>query len=231
MYDVRLPAADTALGVTVVVVHGGFWRAAFDRAHAGPMADSLAENGFHVTVPEYRRTGMPGGGWPGTFDDVRAALAAIRADDELPLPTVLVGHSAGGQLAAWLLSQSEGAGTLGLVSLAGCVDLTVTADLGLGNGAAEVLMGGLPVDLDERYALADPARLAPAPAPVHLIHAQDDVNVPLAVSQSYQTICASRGVTVPLTVIAAGGHFVVIDPEDPAFASVLDAVRALAGRG
>ncbi|MDQ2756482.1 MAG: alpha/beta hydrolase, partial [Actinomycetota bacterium] len=96
VYDVREPTTPgptpgaAVRGVTVVVVHGGFWRATYDREHAGPQAQGLADRGFHVAVVEYRRVTMPGGGWPGTFDDVSAAIAAVRADATLPEPTVLL---------------------------------------------------------------------------------------------------------------------------------------------
>ena len=58
VYDVRLPAG-TAADVTVVVVHGGFWRERFDRSHAGCQAQAFADAGYPVAVLEYRRTGMP----------------------------------------------------------------------------------------------------------------------------------------------------------------------------
>lgn len=230
LYDVRLPPARER-GTTVVILHGGFWRDRVDRTHAGCQAQAYANDGFHVAVPEYRRTGSPGGGWPGTFEDVRSALGAIRADPQLPEVVVLAGHSAGGHLAVWLLSQPEGAGVRGAVTLAGCVDLGRTARDGLGNGAAVDLMGGGPDDLDDRYARADPARLVPAPAPVHLVHGEDDTVVPLSISQSYQRISAAAGRSVTLDVIPGAGHFELIDPDDPAFAAGLAAVRDLAGAG
>ncbi|MGH3919835.1 MAG: alpha/beta hydrolase, partial [Pseudonocardiaceae bacterium] len=87
----------------VVLVHGGFWRAAIDRMHLRPMAVGLVAAGYAVAVLEYRRTGQPGGGWPGTFDDVAAALDRL---PELVEPygldaagAVWAGHSAGGHLA------------------------------------------------------------------------------------------------------------------------------------
>lgn len=249
MYDVRLPpsGAPAQLETTLVVVHGGFWKAAWVRGHTAPQAAAFARAGFHVAVVEYRRVGMAGGGWPGTFDDARAALEAVRRDPGLPGPTLLVGHSAGGHLATWLLHQVEGAGLLGAVSLAGCVDLTMTAELHLGDDAAAALLDGppagvLPADVarhaagtpgdrprttDERYALADPARLAPPPAPVHLVHGTLDEAVPIDVSRSYRDTCARRGRRVPLTVIPGAGHFELIDPEHPAFAQALGAARSL----
>src|SRR5262245_56980578 len=85
VYDVLLPAPGTThLRATVLVVHGGFWRAEYDRAHAMPEALAFAEAGFHVALGEYRRTGMPGGGVPGTLDDLRALVGAVARDPELP---------------------------------------------------------------------------------------------------------------------------------------------------
>ena len=63
--------------VLIVLLHGGFWRASYDRSHTGPMAAALAAENFVVCAPEYRRTGQPGDGWPGTFDDVAAAVDAL----------------------------------------------------------------------------------------------------------------------------------------------------------
>ena len=63
--------------VLIVLLHGGFWRASYDRSHTGPMAAALAAENFVVCAPEFRRTGQPGGGWPGTFDDVAAAVDVL----------------------------------------------------------------------------------------------------------------------------------------------------------
>ena len=43
VYDVRLPQRVTR-SLTVVVVHGGFWREQYDRAHTNPLAEALAES-------------------------------------------------------------------------------------------------------------------------------------------------------------------------------------------
>src|SRR2546430_5817552 len=69
--DVRLPP--TVDGPLVVFLHGGFWRAAWDRTHTGPLAADLAARGYPVACPEYPRTRPPRAGWPGTFHDVLAA--------------------------------------------------------------------------------------------------------------------------------------------------------------
>ena len=88
--DVRLPAAGIVAAAgfagalpTVIFLHGGFWRAAYDREHTGPLAEALADSGFVVCTPEYRKVGQRGGGWPGTFDDVAAAVHVLPGLDDL----------------------------------------------------------------------------------------------------------------------------------------------------
>src|SRR5260221_8862328 len=97
-----------------IFLHGGFWRAEYGRQHTGPLAEALAAAGFVVCAPEYRRTGQAGGGWPGTFDDVAAALdrppgLVAEATDGLAAPhparVVPSGHSAGGHPALWAASR------------------------------------------------------------------------------------------------------------------------------
>ena len=226
VYDVREPTTHGAetRGATVVVVHGGFWRAAHDRAHAAAQAQGLADRGFHVAVVEYRRVGMPGGGWPGTFDDVTAAIAAVRADPTLPEPTVLLGHSAGGHLVTLAASQPWALGLRGAVSLAGCVDLVRGVELGMGDGAVPDFLGGPPTtDPADPLAAADPAMTTPA-VPVVLVHGTADDTVPLEVSRSYAAKvadAASPHAAVRVLELEGGDHSVVIDPASAEYAAVV----------
>ncbi len=183
--DVRLPGATSRPAPLVIFLHGGFWRAAYDRSHTGPLATALVAAGYVLCVPEFRRTGQPGGGWPGTFEDVAAAVdrspALVREaagrgviDDG---PALLPGHSAGGHLALWaagrhLLGPDSGWHTdtraRGVVVLAGVSGLADCYDQGLGNDAAAALMGGGPARFPLRYRAADPAALLPLGCPVRL---------------------------------------------------------------
>ena len=50
--DLRLPADSRAGHAALVIfLHGGFWRAAYDRAHTGPLAAALTADGFAVCAP------------------------------------------------------------------------------------------------------------------------------------------------------------------------------------
>ncbi|HEU5000839.1 MAG TPA: alpha/beta hydrolase [Lapillicoccus sp.] len=222
IYDVRVPTADPT-GTTVVVVHGGFWKAEWDRAHAAPQAQAFADAGHHVAVVEYRRTGMPGGGWPGTFADVSAAVDVVVADPALPDRTVLVGHSAGGHLVTLTATRPQARELAGVVALAGCVDLRLTRDLGLGDDAAARFMGAAD---DGAWRAADPAA-HPALTRVVLVHGEADDTVPVEVSERYLDrqgpSAGHRLVRLP-----GVGHMEVIEPAHPAFAVVLDEVTRLA---
>jgi acetyl esterase/lipase len=239
--DLHLP--DRLPAPLVVLVHGGFWRKEYDRAHLAPMARALVSAGHVVALPEYRRTGAPGGGWPGTFDDVAAAFDALAgpageygAD---PARVVWAGHSAGGHLALWAAARHRlpaaspwrsGAVPSGVVCLGGCVSLELSDTWGLDGGAAATLMGGSAAALPERYAVADPAALLPLGVPVTLVHGTLDDRVPVAMSREYAARATRAGDPVTLVELPGSGHFGVIDPLSPDWPPVLAAI-ASAARG
>lgn len=228
VYEVLLPAAGApATGVTVVVVHGGFWRKAYDREHALPEARAFAAAGFHVALAEYRRAGMPGGGVPGTLDDVRDLLAAVAEQPDLPKRLVLVGHSAGGHLVTWVAAQQWAAerGVVGVVSLAGVVDLGASDRLHLGSDAAREFVGTGPGSA--AWTSADPMSTLPPTVPVRLVNGADDDTVPPEVADAYVSEATAAGGDVAVQVVPGTDHMAVIDPTSPAFEVVLAAVRSL----
>jgi acetyl esterase/lipase len=230
--DLRWPAPKPLRATPaplIVIVHGGFWRPAYDRRHVGPMASALAAAGYMVAVPEYRRAGMAEEGWTGPFNDIAAALDRVggiagRHGADTSRIT-WAGHSAGGHLVLWAAARpglpagspwrrSWGPGPpTHVVSLAGCSSLRLCAEWNLGAGAVRLLMGGGPEDVPERYAVADPAGLPAPPVPVTLVHGIDDDTVPLRMSQAFT---AGRLVEIP-----GAGHFDLIDPQSSAWPRVL----------
>jgi acetyl esterase/lipase len=102
--ELRLP--DGAPAGTVVVIHGGFWRARYDLSLGRPLAADLAARGYAAWNLEYRRA-LGGGGWPATFEDVAAGIDLLAT---LPVDTsrvIAIGHSAGGHLAAWAAGRAK----------------------------------------------------------------------------------------------------------------------------
>lgn len=246
--DVRLPrrrsGATAPPAPLVIFLHGGFWRARYDRAHTGPMAAALAAAGYAVCVPEFRRTGQLGGGWPGTFEDVAAGVdrspALVREaagpDVVADGPALLAGHSAGGHLALWAAGRHRlgpdsawRSATMagGVVVLAGVSGLADCYDQGLGDGAAGALMGGGPGQFPQRYRDADPAVLLPLGCPVRLVHGSLDDVVPAAMSHDYAAIGRGVGDDTTVTEVPGASHLDFIDPLSPAWPQVMAAFTAL----
>lgn len=73
--DLLLPS--TSRPPVICLLHGGFWRMPYGRDQMTDVARDLAARGFAVWNLEYRRVGAPGGGWPGTLDDVGAGIAYL----------------------------------------------------------------------------------------------------------------------------------------------------------
>src|SRR6202007_778161 len=70
--DLRLPKAKGPHALAIVI-HGGYWRAKYDLVYAGHLCAALRAKGIATANVEYRRVGNPGGGWPGTFEDIARA--------------------------------------------------------------------------------------------------------------------------------------------------------------
>ena len=219
--DVHLPD-QPGPAPAVVLLHGGFWRAGYDRTHTRPLAEALAGEGFVVITPEYRRVGG-GGGWPTTFDDVRAALAHVK-DVPSALPgrvagdqPCLLGHSAGGHLALWAALQPGVPAVRRIVALAPVADLYEAYRRGLGDGAVAELMGGAPATCQDAYRQADAARLLPTSVPVTVVHGALDDRVPVDLSRR---LPVEEYIELPDVE-----HFGLIDPLSSAWPTVLAAVR------
>ncbi len=225
LYDVFEPEAHRARGITVALVHGGFWRERYDRTHLAPLAEALTRDGFHVANLEYPRTGMPGGGWPGTGTAVLERIASVHADTDLPDAVVAVGHSAGGQLVLWVASRERAPWLRGVVALAPVADLREADRLHLGDDAARSFLGGPPDDAPEAWADADPARHR-LTTPAVVVTGEPDDGGPGSGAERY---AAARDDDEPLhTAVARGAdHFDLVDPDHPAYLLLLAEVEEL----
>ncbi len=229
--DLRLPAGDGPHPV-VMVIHGGFWRPAYTLDQMGELCTALAAAGLATWNLEYRGIGCAGGGWPGTFDDVvKAADHLGEVALEYPLDrtnVVIVGFSAGGQLALLLGSRIP---VRGVVSLAGVVDLRRAWELGVGHGLVETFLGGSPTEVPDNYLCASPKELLPLGIPQRLVHGTEDDVVPLEISDGYTKAAKAAGDDARLIAIPKGSHRCLIDPQSAEWPVIRDAISDLSKSG
>ena len=221
--DVRLPAGKGPHPV-VFFIHGGYWRAKYDLTYAGHLCHALKKLGIATWNVEYRRVGNAGGGWPGTFEDIRAAYHALAekqvksARPQLDLKRLcVVGHSAGGQLALCLAAHEPG--VTRVLSLAGVVDLRRGWELHLSNDAVAGFLGGPPAKVPDHYREASPAEQRISARQV-LIHGAVDDSVPYELSKSYAERKKRSGENVELITMPGIGHFEIVDPESKVWSKV-----------
>jgi acetyl esterase/lipase len=211
-----------------VLVHGGFWRASFGLELMEGLAADLVARGWIAWNVEYRRLGWLGrGGWPVTVEDVRHAVDAL-IDAEAPVDlerVVVVGHSAGGQLALLAAAAAARPGAAvrvaGAVGLAAVTDLEEAARLGLGDGIVPRFAGGSPAARPHVYREASPAAQLPLGVPQLLVHGDADEVVPLAMGARYAAAAQAGGDDVALVVRGGEGHFDLLDPTGGGWAAVV----------
>ena len=213
-----------------IVVHGGYWRARYDLRHIGHFCVALAKSGIAAWSLEYRRLGNEGGGFPGTFDDVRAGsacLSRIAKERSLDMGRVVAtGHSAGGQLVLWLAKQRVVA-LKGVVPLAPVADLRRAWELRSSGGVVKEFLGGSPEEVPDRYRAASPIEMVPLGVRQRVIHGDRDDEVPLSISREYVTAARKSGDDATLTEPEGAGHFELIDPRTAAWGQVRDTIKKL----
>ena len=204
-----------------VFLHGGYWRARYDRSQMTDVCVDLVAHGLAAWNLEYRRVGA-GGGWPETFLDVAAGVDLLdELDAPLDLERVLaIGHSAGGQLAFWatarptLPADAPGADPRvtirGAVSQAGVLDLTLAAGLNPSASPTRALLGD-PTANFERYVLASPRERLPLGVPQLVLHGDRDDTVSMRIATSYAAAARAAGDPCELRVLSQTGHFEHID--------------------
>jgi acetyl esterase/lipase len=214
--DLRLPGGDGPFPV-VMNIHGGFWRSAYNLEYAGHLCAALVHKGIASWNVEYRRVGNSGGGWSGTADDIAASFKYLQRncnDLHVDCKRILVmGHSAGGQLAFWLASNNPD--VTRIVGLAGILDLQQAWKLHLSNDAVVDFLGGTPTEAPQYYKAADPVHLAMPHAKQWIVHGMKDDIVPFGIAQSY--VAAKRTEDVEFCGIPDADHFDIVDPKSKAW--------------
>jgi acetyl esterase/lipase len=248
--ELRLPKTKGPHPVAILI-HGGCWADRlpnFDpRATTfellRPMAAALAEAGIATWNIEYRRSGNPGGGWPGTFQDLAQGtdyLRTIAAKHVLDLKRVVVmGHSSGGQLAFWVaartkLPRSSALWTKDALTVKAAMNLDGPPDLAgfqplekmCPMPAVTQFLGGTPAEQPLRYREGAATAWLPLGVEQEMVvggllrSARDLVT-------SYEAAAKSKGDRVTVTELEKAGHFDMLAPRSGYWKMVQERVTAL----
>lgn len=209
----------------IVLVHGGSWRWPYNRWVMWLLARDVRRRGWGVCNIEYRRLGRfgGGGGWPETFDDVRAAIEMITADTAQlgidPDRVVVVGHSAGGHLALVGAAHASTRPAL-VVSIAGPTDLERLWS----NGSRPVrdLTAGAPEST--RWSLTSPLHMVPLGMPTVCVHGDTDTTVNPIHTTAFVAAAQAAGDRAEAVIVPGEGHTDALKPTSAIWAAVVAAV-------
>lgn len=181
--DLYQPPAGQAPGPILLVVHGGSWESG-DRLEFPDLNRHLASRGCLVAAIDYRLA--PADRFPAAQEDARAALEYLKAHGAEhggdPGRIVVLGRSAGAQIAVNLAYTAGDPAVRGAISLYGPFDLTWGYSLpGWILDSKAILsgyLGGPPDAVPAAYAAASPIQNAgPTAPPTLMIQGEADVLV------------------------------------------------------
>jgi acetyl esterase/lipase len=196
----------------IVLIHGGYWRPEYDRKHLAPFAKALSSAGWPVALIEYRRIqGNP----DAMLQDAKDAITLIEKEHK---NIILVGHSAGGQLALVLTNSTK---TIGTIALAPVTDLLVAEQLDLDESAVSDYLG-CPANIRSDL---DPMRIEFLAKEIVLIHGTLDIRVPFEFSTRFMKNKEAMNLLfIPLDGV---GHFELIDPRQEIFKTICQQVSRI----
>lgn len=218
--DLRMPSMPTANPVpAILLLHGGFWRYAYERDMMEEIAVDLALAGVATFNIDYRSSADAS--WPACLEDSKLALCALlelAADRQLNSERIaLLGHSAGGHLALMTAGWAEvelDRAVHSLWALAPLCDLVAADKEGLGDGAVAALLG-TPGDEGSQHAASPIAHILTR-TDAFLAHGTGDRTVPLAQSRRYIDVATASGNRRPrLLAIEGATHMDLVKRHGP----------------
>lgn len=231
----------------VILVHGGCWQKAFDGIpQMRDMAGALSRQGVAVWSVEYRRLDEPGGGYPGLYEDVIAALdklGEIAPSHRLDLGRVAaVGHSAGGHLVQWIagrdripksspLHRSHFLRVKQIIALGSLGDLRGhDAELKQACGVELPALTGAPnASRPDVYLDTSPAEMIPNGSRTVLINGALDTIAPPEAAKAYAAKARRAGDDVEVLILPDASHFDEVATASPAWRLILPKIRKALG--
>jgi acetyl esterase/lipase len=226
-----------------VLVHGGCWTIKFGGIEQmRNLAGALAAQGIAVWNVEYRRVDEAGGGYPGTYQDINAALDLLGEQaprQRLDLGRIVaIGHSAGGQLVQWLAGRARIPASSPLfrahplpvreiISLGGLADLRNERDLikqSCGRDTIE-LAGSPSAARPDVFADTNAAELMPNGSNTVLINGELDTVSPPRAAHDYAARARAAGDAASVVILPGASHYDEVAASSPAFRLVLPLIR------
>ncbi|WP_072688314.1 alpha/beta hydrolase [Rhodococcus marinonascens] len=223
--EIRIPHGDGPFPVAMLI-HGGYWRTPWEFDLMDALAVDLKTRGYLTWNVEYRRAEE--NGWAAMTSDVADAVQATATLPEADLEHVVVlGHSAGGQLALRAAADAVADATTVrpalAVSLAGVLDLRLADERGLGGGAVSNAVGSRWADDRATYEQSSPIdRLPLGTLQLVACAVQDEPDL-LEISREF--VAAAAGTTDDVLLIEGpGDHSSVIDPASEIWRTIAEAI-------
>jgi len=222
-YDLFKPADSALDGSLVVYLHGGYWQRG-DRKEYSFVAEVLVAQGATVALPSYSL--CPDIPVAGIIEEMRQFLVSLW--QRLERRPVVVGHSAGGHLAAAMIATDwtrygapadlvrAGYGISGVFELEPLISTSLNEALRL---------------TPETAREASPALWSPTPPGRVFVAAVGGSESPEFLRQSHDlaAVWSAAGVTAECVVVPNANHFTVVDELTRSASAMVQRVLHLAG--